>query len=193
MSTPQDQLKAMLEAAPAPATPAGSPAPSRPAPPRPAPAPSTVSARKRTPQLFRQLGESLAALSALGLAVAMWYAGAYFTLTALAAIGLPIERLGDWRWAIPVGFSLIELYWWPRDGSPAKLSVFVAIAGADLLSTLYGVFQQSAGAFIPLGTGYTLPREGIGLLFPAALISFVLTFAPERLALWALDELRRVW
>jgi hypothetical protein len=149
--------------------------------------------RKRPPQLLRQLGESLAALSAFGLVAAMWYAGAYFTLAAFAAAGVPIERLGDWRWVIPASFSLIEFFWWPRDSSPIKLSAFFVIAGLDLLSTLYGVTQQSAGVFIPLGTGYTLPREGIGLLLPSVLISIVLTFAPERLALWALNELRRIW
>ena len=123
----------------------------------------------------------------------MWYAGALFTLVAVAALGIPLQNLGMWQWMIPTGISVIELYWWPRDSSPAKLSVFVAIAGVDLLSTLYGIIQWGAGLFIPIGTGYALPHEGAGLLVPAVLFSLVLTFAPERLAVWSLRELRAIW
>jgi hypothetical protein len=194
MSTPQDQLKAVLDqATAAPAAPAAPPMPPRSTMPKPAAPSSPTRERKRTPNLFRQLGESLAAMAVLALAGAMWYAGAVFTLVALAAIGIPLERLGMWRWGIPAGISLIELFWWPRDGSPAKLSVFVAIAGIDLLSTLYGITQWSAGLFIPIGTGYALPQEGAGLLVPAIIFSLVLTFAPERMALWSLRELRAIW
>jgi hypothetical protein len=194
MSTSQEQLKAVLDQATvAPTAPAAPPMPPRTTTPRPAAPSSPARERKRTPNLLRQLGESLTALFALATAGAMWYAGAVFTLVALAAIGIPVERLGMWQWAIPAGFSLIELYWWPRDGSPAKLSVFVGIAGADLLSTLYGVIEWGAGLFIPLGTGYTLPQDGPGLLIPAVILSLVLTFAPERLALWSISELRAIW
>lgn len=190
MSTPQEQLKAVLDQIPAAAA---APAQPRPAMPKPAVTSTLTRERQRTSSLLRQLGESLAALAVLALAGAMWYAGAVFTLVALAAIGIPLERLGLWQWGIPAGISLIELFWWPRDGSPAKLSVFVAIAGVDLLSTLYGLLQWSAGLFIPIGTGYALPKEGAGLLVPATVFSLVLTFAPERLAVWSLRELRAIW
>ena len=189
MSTPQEQLKAVLDQ-----TPAAAAAPAQPRPTTSKPAPTTPTReRKRTSGLLRQLGESLAALAVLALAGAMWYAGAVFTLVALAAIGIPLERLGLWQWGIPAGISLIELFWWPRDGSPAKLSVFVAIAGVDLLSTLYGITRWSTGLFIPIGTGYALPKEGAGLLVPATLFSVVLTFLPERMAVWSLRELRAIW
>jgi hypothetical protein len=143
--------------------------------------------------LLSKLGETLAALFALAIAGGLWYLGAQFTLLALAAIGIPIVQLGHWRWLIPGGISAVELRWWPRGIAEAKALSFAVIALIDGASTLYGLVLWGAGRTLPLATGLTIPRNGLGLVVPALVAALVLTFVPERLALRMLSELRLIW
>ena len=150
-------------------------------------------ARRRPTTLLSRLGETLAALFALAVAGGLWYLGAQFTLLALAAIGIPVAELGYWRWLIPAGISAVELRWWPRGVAEAKAISFAAVAMLDGASTLYGLVLWGAGRMLPLATGVTIPREGLGLIVPALLAALILTFVPERLTLRMLGELRLIW
>jgi hypothetical protein len=151
-------------------------------------------ARRRPPDLRGRLGDTAAALGALALAAALWYAGAYFTLVCLRQLGLPVDALGPWQWLIPAAASAIELCWWPdRRLGAYQLATFGAVAALDLGSTLYGVTTWARGRALPLGTGIAVPEDGAGLIVPAAAVSVVLTLLPERLARWALRELIAIW
>jgi len=134
-----------------------------------------------------------AALFALAVAAGLWYLGALFTLLALETLGIPISYLGGWRWLVPAGISAVELRWRPRSISEVKSLSFAVVSGLDMLSTLYGLVTWAAGRFLPLGTGYAVPRSRAGLIVPALLCSVALTFVPERIALWALHELIAIW
>lgn len=151
-------------------------------------------AHGRPPGLIDNLGETIAALSALVIAAALWWAGAYFTLYCLRQVGIPLDALGTWQWAIPGGVSTIQLWWWPRRRlAEYKVAIFGGVTALDLGSTLYGMIIWGSGRALPLAAGITLPKTGSGLIVPAVIVSVLLTFIPERLALWALRELRLIW
>jgi len=79
----------------------------------------------------------------------------------LAAIGIPIDGLGGWRWLIPIGISAVELRWWPQDIAESKALSFALVALLDGASTLYGLVLWGAGPTLPLATGITIPRDGL--------------------------------
>lgn len=144
--------------------------------------------------MLNQAGEGLAFLGALALALVGWIIGASFTLAALVALGAPLSQVGGWQWLIPVAVSAIEVRWWPgRTDSEGKGILFTIVAGLDMLSTYYGFILWASGRFIPLGIGFTLPTTGSALLGMATVVSVILTFAPERVLVWALHELRKNW
>lgn len=99
------------------------------------------------------------------------------------------------QWGIPLGVSAIELRYWPQRNTVEqnKLGTFLGIGLLDYLSTVYGLITWGAGRLLPLGTGYQLPKDGAGLIAPVFVLSIILTFIPERLFLWAIDELRDIW
>ena len=108
--------------------------------------------------------------------------------------GLPIVfEANEGRWDAGVKFAArtgdSRLFLTARG---ASLS-FAVVALIDGASTLYGLVLWGAGRTLPLATGLTIPREGIGLVLPAQLAALVLTFVPERLTLRMLSELRLIW
>jgi len=136
----------------------------------------------------------LVALFVMGIGLALWYAGAYFTITALIKLGVPLDTLDGFEWFIPIGVSLLELRYWPSVmQTQMKTLALLLVGGFDLLSTTYGVFLWFPGKTIPLGMGYTIPHNGIALLIPVFLVSLILTFGPERFIVWAGKEMKRMW
>jgi hypothetical protein len=134
------------------------------------------------------------ALFVMGIGLALWYAGAYFTITALIRLGVPLDTLDGFEWLIPLGVSLLELRYWPSvKQTQMKTLALLLVGGFDLLSTTYGVFLWFPGRVIPLGMGYTIPKSGIALLIPVFVVSLILTFGPERIVVWAGKEIRRMW
>jgi hypothetical protein len=150
--------------------------------------------RRRPSSVGGKLGETLAFVGASALAAGGWYVGALFTLLALDAVGIPINRLAAWQWLIPLTVSAIEVRWWPGSArSEIKGILFAVIAGVDMLSTCYGFTTWAAGRFIPLGMGFTIPKTGAWLIAPAVIISLIFTFGPEWLARWSLREIITTW
>lgn len=134
------------------------------------------------------------ALFVLCIGLALWYAGAFFTITALVRLGIPLRKLDGFEWLIPIGVSLLELRYWPNvKTTQFKTLILLLVGGFDLLSTTYGVYLWFPGKVIPLGMGYTIPKNGVALLIPVLLVSFVLTFGPERIVVWASKEIQKKW
>ena len=147
-----------------------------------------------TTAVWARLGETVAVLAALALAGAIWWLGAWCTLTALRAVGIPVHQLGLWQWLIPIGASVIELLWWPNTAQAAYKGLsFTVISALDVLSTFHGAAIWARNRSLPLATGITVPTEGAGLIVPAAIVSIVFTFVPERLGRWAVRELWAIW
>jgi hypothetical protein len=136
----------------------------------------------------------IVALFVVGIGLALWYAGAYFTITALVELGMLLRSLDGLEWLIPIGVSLLEFRYWPGvKQTQMKTFALLMVGGFDLLSTTYGVFLWFPGKVIPLGMGYTIPRNGLALLIPVLLVSFILTFGPERIIVWATKEVQKKW
>jgi hypothetical protein len=137
------------------------------------------------------LGEALAYLAAAALAGGLWMLDGYYTLVALAELGLPITPVVDWpwllsanallAWGIPLGIEAIEQVFLGRRGWP--LAVFVAVAGLNALATGYGLWTALAGRTEWLAEGST------GLLVLSVVGGLVLAFGPGRLLLRALKAL----
>jgi hypothetical protein len=137
------------------------------------------------------IGEALAYLAAAALAAGLWVVDGYYTLVALAALGLPIVAVVDWpwllaptallAWGIPFGVEVIEQVFLGRRGWP--LLVFAGVAGLNALATGYGLWTDLAGR-----TAW-LAAESIGLWSIAVLGGLVLAFGPGRLLVRALTAL----
>jgi hypothetical protein len=54
---------------------------------------------------------------------------------------------------------------------------------------VYGTLEWAAGRNLTSGTGIHIPQSGFGLIVPTTIVAFVLTFGPERLAMWALRSI----
>lgn len=138
--------------------------------------------------------DMLVALFLMGIGLSLWYAGAYFTITSLIKLGVPLRNLDGFEWLIPIGVSLLELRYWPGvKQTQVKTLALLLVGGFDLLSTAYGVFLWFPGKTIPLGMGYTMPTTGLALLIPVFIGSLILTFGPERIIVWAGREIKRMW
>src|SRR6266545_1778371 len=99
-------------------------------------------------------------LFVMGIGLSLWYAGAYFTITSLVALGVPMRALDGFEWLIPLGVSLLELRYWPGvKQTQFKTLALLLVGGFDLLSTAYGVLLWFPGKTIPLGMGYTIPTS----------------------------------
>ena len=77
-----------------------------------------------------------------------WVIGGYFTLLALASLGLPVQAAIGWpweiggeallSWLIPLGVSALEVGF-ARRARGWPLVVFILVAGIDFISTVIGV------------------------------------------------------
>lgn len=150
-------------------------------------------ARTGTGKVSARLAESLATGGALLLAGLGWAIGGFFTITALRALGLPLDALGWWAWLIPAAISAIELRWWPTRARGWQIGVFWLVALVDLASTYYGLSLYLAGRLIPLGPGFMLTSGSTALIAVCLAAAALLTFLPERLAKAALRGLAGVW
>lgn len=153
--------------------------------------PATPSTRSAPYSTFFDI---LVALFLMGVGLALWYAGAYFTIAAFVTLGVPLHTLDGFEWLIPVSVSLLELRYWPGvKQTQVKTLALLLVGGFDLLSTAYGVLLWFPGRTIPLGLGYTMPSRGLALVLPVFVISLILTFGPERIVVWSANEIKRMW
>jgi hypothetical protein len=148
--------------------------------------------KQSKPTTYDKAGLSFAYAASGVLSIALWYAGAYFTIAALRAFG--INTTNPAWWLLPVAITTIEIWLMPRAGVRWQAVAFFAVVLlADVLSSWYGVVATLGGRFLPLGAGWTIPKDGMMLQAGAILISLIFAFMPERLARWSLTELWKVW
>ena len=164
--------------------------------------PQARGTRRRAAQGTRgRIAETLAHLAGLAICAGGWLVGGWLTLSALAALGLPVAPAIGWPWAltaaqlapwcIPIGASIIETVWADAPGWRAVL--FWLVVAIDAGSTYYGATLTAAGVFIPLGPGFALPSAGPGLAVLGVLAAIVFTFGPERAGRRLLVSLGAIW
>lgn len=136
--------------------------------------------------------ESLAYIASFCIAVALWYVGAYFTLAAIAELGIATTHLA-W-WLIPIAITAIELSLIGKIQEKwQSIAIFASVLALDIASSWYGILTKLGGEFVPLGAGFTIPTTGTVLHAGAIIASLIFAFAPEKIARWAFSELKRVW
>lgn len=171
---------------------------SRPVAPAATPAPATSSPRRRAAPavsgFYDKVQRSIALVFAMFVAGALWLAGAYFTLEALAAVGVKLAAVGWWQWAIPVAITATELGMWPRKASGRlQFFFFAAVVLFDVGTSYAGLVAWGAGRTLPIFQDLTLPAGGPVLGGLAVAVALVLAFIPERLARWAGPDLWALW
>ena len=160
----------------------------------PAPAPEAAPTRARRGvrpvARLEGWGERIGAIAALGVAAAGWLAGGWSTLTAGAAVGLPIVPAWPWAlagsapallamWLLPLLFSAIEL---GVDRRGALWPLWWLAVVCDAGSTYYGAVLTIGGRAVQVGPGFVVPSAGPWLWGAATGAAFLLTFGPEFLA-----------
>lgn len=158
------------------------------------PQPAAVAARPRQQRsgLYDQFGQTVAYSFGFAIAVALWLAGAAFTLAALTAIG--VNTTNPAWWLLPLGITGAEIWLMPRAGTRWQtLILFGLVLAVDVTSSWYGVIDTLGGMFMPLGPGFTVPTSGTALHVVAVVAGLVLAFIPEKLGKYAGAELVKVW
>lgn len=136
--------------------------------------------------------ESLAYVASFCIAAALWYVGAYFTLAAIAELGIATTHLA-W-WLIPLAITAIELSLIEKiKGGWQSIAIFASVLALDIASSWYGIVTKLGGEFVPLGAGFSIPTTGTVLHAGAIIASLIFAFAPEKIARWAFSEIGRVW
>lgn len=144
--------------------------------------------------LYDRIGITLALLGSLAIATGLWWVGAYFTLRFLAGAGLKMAATDMAAWLIPATITAIELWLLSRIRSNWQaLVVFLAVLAFDLGTSWGGFVEWGAGRHIGLFAGFTIPTEGRTLHLIAIILGLIWAFLPEKIARWAVAELRRVW
>lgn len=144
--------------------------------------------------LYDKIGMTLALVAALAVAALLWYAGAWFTLWFLERAGLALAGAGALRWLIPAALTAGQLWLWPRANSPwQSLLLFLGFLGFDVGTSWGGFTSWGAGRRVELFNGFTIPKDGPWLNGIALVLGLTFAFLPEKIARWALGELRRVW
>jgi len=163
----------------------------------PAEAPeATQRPRRRAQSRPAGAGDVIAYLAAIGLGMAGWVIDGYFSLVALAEMGLPIVAAIGWpwelsaaalaAWLIPVGVEAIEQVFFPTRARGWRLALFLAVAGLNVAAVSYGLWVAFAGAGV---FGLQL-AEGSRALWAVTIGGgLALAFLPGRLALAALRAL----
>lgn len=149
----------------------------------------------RTSGFLAMIGDTVSGVFILCIGGTIWWIGAYFTLLALATMGVPVQAMGNWQWAIPLAVSVLQVRWYPTHYKPNnnRTGLFAGVSLLDLGSTMYGLFSWAAGLHIPIVHGITIPEYGTGLWVAVLVLSLIITFAPERLVLWAIGDLKDTW
>jgi hypothetical protein len=140
--------------------------------------------------------DSAAALLAIVAAGFFWWVGATFTFLSLKGLGLDITSWGYLRWIVPAGVSAIEMRWYPNSHDnfdEVKLSGFLFTVVVDAGSSMYGWIQWAGGRDFPIGPGFKMPTEGWIVVLSGLGVSLFTTLIPERLLVWSLKELKRIW
>lgn len=194
METKDETLQRLiLDPVPA-ATPAGPAAIVVEAPPKPA---KPRAPRRAAPAIPDGLVDlvvlAIALVGVLIVAGVLWWIGASFTLAFLHGQTASLSRLGLGQWAIPVIITAVELALWPRLSSAvARWVIWLAFLAFDLGTSSAGFTDWGAGRTVPLFGGITFPAGGWWLWVQGLAIGMLLAFGPERMARYALGELRKV-
>ncbi len=144
--------------------------------------------------LYDKLGLTLALIGSLAVSALIWYAGAYFTLWFLERAGLALAGAGAVKWLIPAAITAGQLWLWPRANSPwQSLLVFLGFLAFDVGTSWGGFTNWAAGRRIEMFSGFTIPNNGLWLHGLALICGLGFAFLPEKIARWALGELRRTW
>lgn len=152
--------------------------------------------RRRAQSRTAGAGDLIAYLAAIGLGAAGWVIDGYFSLVALAELGLPVVAAIGWpwelsaaalaAWLIPVGVEAIEQVFFPTRARGWRLALFLAVAGLNVAAVSYGLWVAFAGAGV---FGLQL-AEGSRALWAVTIGGgLALAFLPGRLALAALRAL----
>lgn len=191
MARSSDDVLADLLDRPAPQAGAAAPT-ARPATPSadPAPAIDQRPARaRRSTGLYERLISSLALLIALGIVAGVWYAGAYFTLAALARWLPAIAGWGLAAWLIPAAITVLETGILIRQArGPAVWALWAAVLAADVATTAIGILDQFAGA---AALGLTLQAADPSSWVIVGIVGLGFALAPEPLARQIVRELLR--
>lgn len=144
--------------------------------------------------LYDKLGLTLALIASLAVAAFIWYAGAYFTLWFLERAGLALAGAGHAKWVIPAAITAGQLWLWPRANSPwQSMLVFLGFLAFDVGTSWGGFTNWAAGRRVEMFSGFTIPNQGMWLHGLALICGLGFAFLPEKIARWALSELRRTW
>jgi hypothetical protein len=162
----------------------------------------TVQERPQKPQkprqpstngLYDKLGQTVAFAFGLTVSIALWAAGAYFTLRALDAVGVSGATSLVW-WLLPLGITGAEIWLMPRSSSRWQtVALFGLVLAVDVASSWYGVIDVLGGRSMPLGPGFTVPTTGTAVHVFAVVSALALAFLPEKLGKYAGAELLKVW
>lgn len=144
--------------------------------------------------VYERLKGTIGQGAVVGIAILLWWLGAFYSLQFLQALDISVDHLGIAQWLIPIAITGIELALWPRRGThPLLMSVFMAVALFDIGSSSAGLFTWAAGRTVPLFGGITIPSSGAGAWVVCIGISLVFAFGPEKLVRVASGELYRLY
>ncbi|MDP9314822.1 MAG: hypothetical protein M3R24_28765 [Chloroflexota bacterium] len=170
------------------------------------------SARADHTGVYRKIGQTGAYLFTIGIAVAIWLLGAYFTVAYLESLGAqqrlntllttlgmsPTQNMLYWSVRmVPVGLTLIEIFLAPKINWPwlkvpvmpsgrYQWAVFMTCLVPDTWTTAAGLFPALA---LALRRGDT-DRVVWGA---AVVFGLLIALVPERLARWSLIEIKNLW
>jgi hypothetical protein len=143
--------------------------------------------------LYDKFGQTVAFSFGLAISIGLWAAGAYFTLNALEAVGVPNAMSLAW-WLLPLGITGAEIWLMPRSSSRWQtVALFGFVLALDVASSWYGVLDKLGGRAMPLGPGFTVPAAGTAAHIFAVVAALALAFLPEKLGKYAGAELLKVW
>ena len=144
--------------------------------------------------LYDRAGVTLALLGSLAIAAGLWWVGAYFTLRFLASAGLKMAGTDAAAWLIPMTITAIELWLLSRIRTNWQaLVIFLTVLAFDIGTSWGGFVAWGAGRHVSLFAGFTIPTDGRTLHLVAIVLGLIWAFLPEKIARWAVAELRRVW
>ena len=153
--------------------------------------PRATTKPRSKPGIYDQILEGMAYIASLAIGLALWVAGAFFTLVFLEGAGVPVAPAQALAWLIPAFVSAVELKLWPARGrSPIRGLIWLGVLAFDVGTSFAGLVEWAGGRHINLFTGFTLPTTGTTLWLLALILGLLFAFAPERIGKFAVRELR---